>query len=96
MSEQKDQKVTLLRAEEKDAEVAAKKLRDGAMKQLCTVAFVSIFFIIAQGIGGYMANSIAIYTDTAHLASDMLGFILSMVSLQISARGAKGRLTYGW
>jgi Co/Zn/Cd efflux system component len=82
MSEQKViSKEQLLREEENDAEVAAKRVYDGAMKQLCKVAFVSIFFIIAQGIGGYLANSIAIYTDTAHLASDMIGFVLSMVSL---------------
>lgn len=68
----------------------------GAMKQLFLVSFVSIFFIIAQSIGGYLANSVAIYTDTAHLASDMLGFVMSMISLRISKRGIQGRLTYGW
>ena len=46
--------------------------------------------------GGYYANSIAIYTDTAHLASDLLGFAMSIVSLKISMKPASKELTYGW
>jgi len=43
-----------------------------------------------------MANSIAIFTDTAHLASDMIGFMMSMVALKVSMRPATMTLTYGW
>lgn len=46
--------------------------------------------------GGYYANSIAIYTDTAHLASDLLGFAMSIVALKISMKPASKELTYGW
>ena len=67
-----------------------------AMKKLILVSFVSIFFIAAQLYGGYMANSIAIFTDTAHLASDMIGFMMSMVALKISMKPASQELTFGW
>ena len=43
-----------------------------------------------------MANSIAIFTDTAHLASDMLGFMMSMGALKLSMNKASMHLTYGW
>ena len=43
-----------------------------------------------------MANSIAIFTDTAHLASDMIGFMMSIVALKISQRPASKELTFGW
>lgn len=69
---------------------------EAAKRQLYLVSFVSIFFIIAQSIGGYLANSIAIFTDTAHLGSDMIGFMMSIISLKVSRSGAKGRITYGW
>jgi len=39
-------------------------------------------------IGGYLANSIAIYTDSAHLASDMIGFAMSMAALKLAMRPA--------
>lgn len=67
-----------------------------AMKKLKVVSIVSIFFITCQCIGGYLANSIAIYTDSAHLASDMIGFGMSMIALKMSMRPASKELTFGW
>jgi len=58
------------------------------MRKLKLVSFVSVFFIAAQMYGGYMANSIAIFTDTAHLASDMIGFAFSMIALKVSMQPA--------
>ena len=43
-----------------------------------------------------MANSIAIFTDTAHLATDLIGFIISMVAMKISMKEASGEFTFGW
>jgi len=54
-----------------------------SMNKLITVSIVSVFFITAQLIGGYMAGSIAIFTDSAHLASDMLGFGISIAALTL-------------
>lgn len=67
-----------------------------SMKKLKLVSFVSIFFIAAQLTGGYLANSIAIYTDSAHLASDMIGFAMSMAALKMAMRPASKELTFGW
>jgi len=36
----------------------------------------------AEIIGGWLANSLAIMTDAAHLLSDLLGFVLSIVALR--------------
>ena len=59
------------------------KQNKAAMRKLLTVSFVSVFFIVAQLIGGYMSGSIAIFTDTAHLASDLLGFGISISALKL-------------
>lgn len=67
-----------------------------AMKKLLIACFVSGFFIVIQLIGGYMAKSIAIFTDSAHLASDILGFFISMMSLKCAAKPANKELSYGW
>ena len=58
--------------------------------------FVTFFFIIAQCIGGYLSNSVAIFTDTAHLAADMMGFAMSMTALNMSIKPASKELTFGW
>jgi len=64
--------------------------------KLVIVMIVSSFFVVLQCIGGYLANSIAIFTDTAHLATDMLGFVMSMYALKVSLRPASKELTFGW
>lgn len=60
------------------------------------MAFVSIFFIIAQLIGGYLAHSIAIFTDSAHLASDLIGFGISIISMIMAEKPATKSLTFGY
>lgn len=43
-----------------------------------------------------MAKSIAIFTDSAHLASDMIGFAISIISLKLAQKPADRDLSYGW
>ena len=73
-----------------------KKQYDEAMGRLCCVSWVSIFVIACQLTGGILAGSIAIMCDTAHLASDMIGFIIGIVALRMSMKKASSELTYGW
>lgn len=67
-----------------------------AMRKLLIVAFVSVFFIAVQITGGIMANSIAIFTDSAHLASDLVGFAISIISLTLAQRKADKELSFGF
>lgn len=67
-----------------------------AQKQLWMATFVSAFFIVAQLIGGYLAGSVAILTDSAHLASDLIGFAISIVALKLAQKESDKTLTYGW
>lgn len=57
--------------------------------------FCSIFMVI-EFFGGWIAGSLAIMTDAAHLLSDLSGFLISMVSLWIALRPADRTLTYGY
>lgn len=63
-----------------------KKANQNAQGQLYMAAFVSVIFIVAQLVGGYIAGSIAILTDSAHLASDLIGFAISIAALKISQK----------
>lgn len=73
-----------------------KKTNAAAMKKLITVSIVSVFFISAQLYGGYIAGSIAIFTDSAHLASDMLGFAISMCAITMGQSKSTDHYSYGW
>lgn len=49
-----------------------------AMRKLVLATSVSFFFIAVQTAGGILSGSIAIFTDTAHLLSDIVGFAISI------------------
>lgn len=67
-----------------------------AYGKLVCVMVVSSIFVCIQMAGGIISGSIAIFTDTAHLATDMLGFVMSMYALKVSLRPASKQLTFGW
>ena len=52
--------------------------------------------MIAEVIGGALANSLAIMTDAAHLLSDLLGFALSIFALYIGLNDPTQTLSYGY
>ena len=56
----------------------------------------SCVFITVEIIGGYWAGSIAIMADSAHLASDIIGFAISIIALWLGQRNVNDHLTYGW
>ena len=73
-----------------------KKQQDEAIKKLSWVCVICTFFMIIEVVGGYLANSIAIMSDAAHLLSDLLGFIISIISIYISRKVAKNDMSYGY
>ena len=67
-----------------------------AIRKLIIASTVSVLFLTVQLFGGWLASSIAIFTDSAHWASDMLGFAISIAALKISQKSSDTNLTYGW
>ena len=70
--------------------------QNDAMKKLFYVSIVCLIFMIIEIIGGYLANSIAIMSDAAHLLSDFFGFIISIISITISRRVATNTMSFGF
>lgn len=72
------------------------KNSDENLKKLWIVSGICLLFMTIEIIGGYIANSIAIMSDAAHLLSDFLGFLISIVSIYISRKGATHKMSYGY
>jgi zinc transporter 2 len=66
------------------------------IKRLMKVSIFCTIFMTIEFIGGWIAGSLAIMTDAAHLLSDLSGFLISMFSLYIALRPANFKLTYGY
>ena len=64
-------------------------------KFVCAIC-VSLIFIVLEIVGGWWSGSVAIMADAAHLASDILGFGVSILALKLGQKEASDDLTYGW
>ncbi|XP_077408566.1 zinc transporter 2 [Vanacampus margaritifer] len=67
-----------------------------AKKKLYIASSVCLVFMIGEIIGGYLAHSLAIMTDAAHLLTDLGSMLVSIFSLWISSRPASKNMTFGW
>ncbi|XP_068609809.1 zinc transporter 2 [Brachionichthys hirsutus] len=67
-----------------------------AMKKLYIASAVCLVFMIGEVIGGYLAHSLAIMTDAAHLLTDFGSMMVSLFSLWISARPPTKTMNFGW
>ena len=70
--------------------------QNDAMKKLFYVSIVCLIFMRIEIIGGYLANSIAIMSDAAHLLSDLFGFAISIISITISKKVATNTMSFGF
>ena len=56
---------------------------------------LSSLFLIVEVFGGYIANSLAIFSDAAHLLTDIAGFAISLLAVIASKRPGCKDYTYG-
>lgn len=73
-----------------------RKKNEETLKKLWTVCIICTIFMIIEVIGGYLASSIAIMSDAAHLLSDLSGFFISIISIYISQREADKTMSFGY
>ena len=52
--------------------------------------------MLVELIGGYLANSLAIMSDAAHLMSDLIGFLISILSVVLSIKKPTDVYTFGY
>ena len=67
-----------------------------ARNKLIIACLVALVFMIAEVVGGYLANSLAILTDAAHMLSDFASFLISLFALWIGRREPSKRMSFGW
>ena len=56
------------------------------------------FFLIqiAEAVGGYFSNSLAVMTDAAHMLSDFTSFLISLFAIWISSRAPSRKMSFGY
>ncbi|XP_076358032.1 proton-coupled zinc antiporter SLC30A2-like [Tachypleus tridentatus] len=67
-----------------------------ARRRLLIVSALCLVFMVGECVGGFLANSLAIATDAAHLLTDFAGFMISLLALWLASRPATKRMSFGW
>ena len=67
-----------------------------SQRVLRIVTALCFFFMCIELIGGYVSGSLAIMTDAAHLLSDLVSFMISLLSIQMATKSPNSSMTFGY
>lgn len=59
----------------------------------CAVAFI---FLLTEVVMGLISGSLAILSDAAHMFSDIFGFAISIVAINIAKKKATDKFSFGY
>jgi cobalt-zinc-cadmium efflux system protein len=71
-------------------------VRAGEQRRLLFALVVSVVAMVAEAVGGWVSNSLALLSDAGHLMADVCAIGLSLFALRIAARPADHKRTYGY
>jgi cobalt-zinc-cadmium efflux system protein len=72
------------------------KEQDTSKKTLWISLILTLFFTTVEIIGGLIANSLALLSDSAHMMSDVLAIGLSITAIYLATRNSNKKYTFGF
>jgi cobalt-zinc-cadmium efflux system protein len=70
--------------------------RGTSQRLLLTVLLLNFGYMLAEVVGGYLANSLALLSDAGHMLTDVAALALSLLAVRFASRPATARKTYGF
>jgi cobalt-zinc-cadmium efflux system protein len=70
--------------------------REASQRTLLVVLALTFGYMLAEAIGGYLANSLALLSDAGHMLTDVAALTLSLFAVRFASRPATPRKTYGF
>lgn len=70
--------------------------RDRRLGRLAAALVVTFLYMIAEGVGGWLTNSLALIADAGHMLTDVAALGLTLGAIWFAARPATARKTFGW
>jgi cobalt-zinc-cadmium efflux system protein len=74
---------------------AAAHAATGSARRLLVAFVILALFTLVEAAGGYLANSIALLAEAAHMLADCASILLAIIAIRVSERPADQRRTYG-
>nr|XP_027201388.1 zinc transporter 2-like [Dermatophagoides pteronyssinus] len=73
-----------------------RKFARQAMIKLIITLIISMMFMIIEIVGGYLSHSLAIFTDAAHLFSDLISFAISLIAIYLAQKSPTRSKSFGY
>ena len=70
--------------------------RGASQRTLLIVLALTFGYMIAEAVGGYWANSLALLSDAGHMFTDVAALALALLALRFASRPATQSKTYGF
>ncbi|WP_343684904.1 cation diffusion facilitator family transporter [Asticcacaulis sp.] len=70
--------------------------RQANEKRLLIAIGLTGTFMIAEIIGGFVFNSLALLSDAAHMMTDVMALIIAFIAIQIGKKAADSKRTFGY
>ena len=70
--------------------------REASQRTLLIVLALTFGYMLAEAVGGYLANSLALLSDAGHMLTDVAALTLSLFAVRFASRPATPRKTYGF
>ncbi len=70
--------------------------RGASQRTLLIVLALTFGYMIAEAVGGYLANSLALLSDAGHMFTDVAALALSLFAVRFASRPSTPRKTYGF
>jgi cobalt-zinc-cadmium efflux system protein len=65
-------------------------------RRLIAVLALTLAYMLAEAIGGFVTNSLALLSDAGHMLADVASLLLALLALWFAARPVTTRKTYGY
>jgi cobalt-zinc-cadmium efflux system protein len=72
------------------------KIQQKSTNTLWITLILTFFFTIVEVVGGLLSHSLALLSDSAHMASDVIALGLSMTAIYMATRKPNNRYTFGF
>src|SRR5215510_10254791 len=70
--------------------------RKSNRRRLTAVLALTFAYMLAEAIGGFITNSLALLSDAGHMLADVASLVLALLALWFSARPVTPKKTYGY
>lgn len=65
-------------------------------RRLIAVLCLTLVYMLAEAVGGFVTNSLALLSDAGHMLADVASLVLALLALWFASRPVTTRKTYGY